>query len=120
MGASPPMTLLYVAAGVVFVLLVWIVGTINRFVRLRNPIRESWADLDVALQRRHDLIPNLVETVKAYAAFEQQTLQRVIDARNAALTQAGVATGGFAGSESALTQALSGLFARVEAYPQLK
>ncbi len=111
---------IYAGAGTAFLLLVWIVGTLNRFVRLRNLIRESWADLDVALQRRHDLIPNLVETVKGYAAFEQQTLQRVIDARNQALGQAGTATAMFAGAETALTQALTGFFARVEAYPQLK
>lgn len=101
------------------IVLLWVVVIFNRFARLSNLVRESWSDVDVALQRRHDLIPNLVNVVKGYAAFEQATLQRVIDARNVAVSRA-QSLPLQAQTEAVLTQALSGLFMRVEAYPQLK
>jgi LemA protein len=101
------------------ILVVWVILTRNRFARLRNLVRESLADVDVALQRRHDLIPNLVETVKGYAAFEQQTLQRVIDARNAAISQVR-SIPLQAQTEMVLAQAISGFMMRIEAYPELK
>lgn len=105
--------------GAAFLVLTWVLLTLNWFVRLRNLVRESSSDLDVALQRRHDLIPNLVETAKGYAAYEQATLQKVIDARNNAISQAR-SLPLQAMSEAVLTQALTGLFARLERYPDLK
>jgi LemA protein len=90
----------------------------NGLVRLRERVQASWADIDVQLKRRHDLIPNLVETVKGYATHEQSTLERVIQARNVAVSASGPAQQGAA--ENALTGALRSLFALSEAYPQLR
>src|SRR5436309_13645830 len=105
--------------GVPLVVLIWIIVSSNRLIQLRNLLKESWSDIDVQLKRRHDLIPNLVETVKAYATHEQTVLQRVIEARNQAMVQTD-STAAQMAQESVLVQALNGLFARVEAYPQLK
>jgi LemA protein len=90
----------------------------NRLVRLRNAGDNAWSDIDVQLKRRHDLIPNLVETVKGYAQHEQGTFSRVTDARARALQAAGPADR--AAAEGNLTKALGGLFAVAENYPQLK
>ncbi|MGF1632554.1 MAG: LemA family protein [Phycisphaerae bacterium] len=91
----------------------------NRLTRLRQHIRESWADIDVELKRRHDLIPNLVETVKGYAKHERETLERVVALRNkAAAPHAGAASQ--ANDEQHLQIGLRQLFAVAEAYPQLK
>ena len=103
----------------VVLVLVWGVATWNRFVRLRQHIRESWSDIDVELKRRHDLIPNLVETVKGYAEHERETLERVVRLRN----QAKAGSGGPArrsGDEIALLQGLKQIFALAEAYPELQ
>jgi LemA protein len=91
----------------------------NKLVRLRQLIRESWGNVDVALKRRYDLIPNLVNVVKGYAAHEQQTLQMVIDARNRAQANSG-AIGAQADDERQLVNATRQLFAVAEGYPQLK
>ncbi|MGC9671512.1 LemA family protein [Planosporangium sp. 12N6] len=104
----------------VVVVVGWAVAAYNRLVRLRTQVQASWAQVDVQLKRRHSLIPNLVETVKGYAAHERSTLESVVAARAAAAGTAGRGPREQAGAESALTQALGRLFALAEAYPQLK
>ncbi|MFC4107571.1 LemA family protein [Micromonospora zhanjiangensis] len=98
----------------------WAVATYNRLVRLRTQVRASWAQVDVQLKRRHSLIPNLVETVRGYAAHERGTLEAVTAARSAAAGSAGRDPGQRAGAEAALGQALGRLFALAEAYPRLR
>jgi len=110
---------LMVAGGAVLILLVWAVATYNRFVSLGKHMKESWSDIDVELKRRYDLIPNLVETVKGYAAYEQETLERITELRNKAMANEGSAASQ-AVDESALLIGLKKLFALVEAYPDLK
>ena len=95
-----------------------LVGIYNGLVALRNQVRNAWQQIGVQLKRRHDLIPNLVEVVKDYMGYEQETLDKVIRARNQALSATGVQ--GTAAAEGALSGALRSLFAVVEAYPQLK
>lgn len=90
----------------------------NRLVRLRNQSESAWADIDVQLKRRYDLIPNLVETVKGYASHERDTLEAVITARNRAMGATGPTEQ--AQAENMLTGALKSLFALSEAYPQLR
>jgi LemA protein len=108
-----------VAIVVVVVLLVlWAVAIYNRLVRTRNRVDNSWAQIEVQLKRRHDLIPNLVETVKGYAAHERGTFEAVTEARAAAQRAQGPAQAGQA--EGILSQALGRLFAVAEAYPELK
>jgi LemA protein len=96
------------------------VVTYNRLVRQRNQVQASWAQIDVQLKRRYDLIPNLVETVKGYAAHERGTLDAVVAARNGAITAAQARVGERAVAEDMLSQALGRLFALAEAYPDLK
>jgi LemA protein len=104
---------------VVAVLLVlWFIGVYNRLVGLRNGVEASWKQVDVQLQKRYDLVPNLVETVKGYAAHEKDTLEQVIAARNQAVNAQGAAAQGQA--EGALAGALSHIFALAESYPDLK
>ena len=105
---------------VVGVLALAVVAIYNSLVKLNVQTDNAWADIDVQLKRRHDLIPNVVETVKGYASHERQTLEAVIEARNRAVSvqSAGPAARGEA--EGALTSALRGLFALAEAYPQLR
>jgi len=100
------------------VLVVFVVVVYNGLVRLRVQAENAWADIDVQLKRRYDLIPNLVETVKGYAAHEKGTLEAVISARNRAMTAQGPAAK--AEAENMLTGALRQLFALAEAYPQLR
>jgi LemA protein len=102
----------------VVLLLLYVLSQYNALVRLRNRVEAAWAQIDVQLKRRWDLIPNLVETVKGYAAHERETLESVIAARNAATTASGPAAA--AQSENILTGALRQLFAVAEAYPDLK
>ena len=105
---------------VLLVLLVLVgVGLYNGLVRLRNVVQESWRQIDVELTRRHDLIPNLVETVKGYAAHERETLQAVTNARAMAAAP-GASPAQQAQQENVLTAALGRLFAVAEAYPDLK
>jgi LemA protein len=104
----------------VILLLVWGVVTYNKLVRQRNQVDAAWAQIDVQLKRRYDLIPNLVETVKGYAAHERGTLDAVIQARNSAVGNSQSAPGSRAETENALTQTLGRLFALAEAYPNLK
>jgi len=100
-------------------ILIWVVATINRFVRLRQHLRESWADIDVELKRRYDLIPNLVETVKGYARHEEEVLTRVVELRNLAVANQGSASSQ-AKDESNLLMGLKQVFALAEGYPELK
>ena len=114
-----------VVGGVVCVLLVaviiWVVAAYNRLVRLRNQADASWAQIDVQLKRRYDLIPNLVETVKGYAGHERGTLEAVVVARGNAMNLAqGAGPAARGQAEGALTQALGRLLAVAEAYPDLK
>jgi LemA protein len=92
----------------------------NRFVRLRQHCKNAWADVDVQLKRRHDLIPNLVEVVKGYAAHERDTLLRVTEARAGALAHTDDGPAARAAAEARLTQAIQGMRIRVEAYPDLQ
>jgi LemA protein len=103
---------------VVVVTLFWFVLTYNRLVQLRTQVRNSWASVEVQLKRRHDLIPNLVQTVQGYAAHERETLEAVDDARTNAALAPGPA-GQAAGNDS-LTRSLNSLFAVAESYPDLK
>jgi LemA protein len=107
-----------VVLALVGVLLLFLIVTYNRLVQLRNRIDAAWSQIDVQLRRRHDLIPNLVETVKGYAAHERQTLEAVIAARRQAVDATGVEQQ--AQAENMLTGALRQLFALAEAYPDLK
>lgn len=103
---------------VIAVLAVGVITIYNGLVRLRVQCDSAWADIDVQLKRRHDLIPNVVETVKGYAGHERKTLEDVVNARNRAMAVQGPAAKGEA--EGVLTQALKSLFALAEAYPQLR
>jgi LemA protein len=109
-----------IGVGVLFlVVLIWWIGTYNRFVRLKHTTKESWADIDVELKRRYELIPNLVETVKGYAKHEASVLERVVQLRNTAMQNHGPAASQ-AKDENALLLGMKSLFAVVESYPQLK
>ena len=113
------MNALLIAGGAVLLLALAIVISYNRFVRQRNLVEESWRQVDVELRRRYDLIPNLVETVKGYAAHERATLEAVIRARASAQAEHGSrAEQGH--EETTLTRSLRGLLAVAEAYPELK
>jgi LemA protein len=109
---------LAIAGGVALILILAVIGLYNGLVTKRLQVRSAWAQIDVQLKRRYDLIPNLVETVKGYASHERDTLERVIQARNAAVSSQGAAAAGKA--EAALGGALRQLFALSEAYPDLK
>ncbi len=112
------MIAIIVIVAIVVIAVLIFVFQYNGLVRLRNRIDNAWSQIDVQLQRRHDLIPNLVETVKGYAAHERETLERVVQARNQAVSAQGPAAQGQA--ENVLTGALRQLFAVAEAYPDLK
>jgi len=99
-------------------LVVWLIAKYNSLITLRNQVNNGWKQIDVQLKRRHDLIPNLVETVKGYMQFEQDTLRQVVEARNAAVSAKGVADS--AAKEGELSSALTRLFALFENYPNLK
>jgi LemA protein len=109
---------LLIILGVIAVVAIIVIGIYNRLVALRQTCNQAFADVDVQLKQRHDLIPNLVETVKGYAAHEKGTLEAVIQARNAAMAAASPADQ--AQAENVLSGALRQLFALSEAYPDLK
>lgn len=111
--------LLIVLGAIVVITGIWAVATYNGFVRLRNLVQESWRQIDVELHRRHDLIPNLVETVKGYAAHERGVFDEVTTAR-AAAASGGSGPAEQAAQENQLTAALGRLFAVAEAYPELR
>jgi len=105
---------------VIAVIAVAVIAIYNGLVRLNVQAGNAWADIDVQLKRRSDLIPNVVETVKGYASHERQTLEAVVTARNRAVSAQGAGPAERAQAEGALTGALRGLFALAEAYPQLR
>jgi LemA protein len=109
-----------VVLGLVLLVVVWAVATYNGLVSLRNRADGAWADIDVQLRRRHDLVPNLVETVKGYAAHERGTLEDVVRARQQAVSLAGGTPEERARVEGQLTGMLRSLFALSERYPQLR
>ena len=121
------MPLFYIVLVILVVVVLWAVFAYNRFVKLVQRTKEAWADIDVQLKRRHDLIPNLIETVKGYAAHERETFDEVTHARAEAtkvhvdpsnITPEQIAA--MAGAEQALTQSLGKLLAVAESYPDLK
>lgn len=112
------MTGMYIALGIIALVVVWIIFTYNRFVSYVNRAKEAWSDIEVQMKRRYDLIPNLVDTVKGYAAHEKQAFESVTNARAQAMGAQSVADHGKA--ENMLTGALKSLFAIAEAYPDLK
>lgn len=112
------MTIVYVLLAIVAVLLLWLVFTYNRLVTFVNRTKESWSDIDVQLKRRYDLIPNLVEAVKGYAAHEREAFEKVTAARAQAIGAQSVQEK--AEAENQLSGALKSLFAVAEAYPQLR
>jgi LemA protein len=109
---------LLVVGGLVVVAALWLVVTYNSLVRTRNQVRNSWSQIDVQLKRRHDLIPNLVETAKGYMEHERETLEEVTRARNMAQQASGPGEAGDA--EQRLSNALGQFFLVVERYPDLK
>jgi LemA protein len=111
-------TALWIILGVIVVIIAAIIAMYNGLIRLKVRVDEAWSDIDVQLKRRYDLIPNLVETVKGYAAHEKETLDAVITARNSAM-QAGSADAK-AKAENALSDTLKSIFALAESYPNLK
>lgn len=110
--------MVWIVLGIVAVVVVWVIVKYNSLVTLRNQVQNGWKQIDVQLKRRHDLIPNLVNTVKGIMEFEQETLQKVIQARSAAMGAHGAADA--AAKEGALSDALSKFFVVVEQYPQLR
>jgi len=108
-----------IITGVILAVVVFVViGIFNGLVRLRNQVKNAWSQIDVQLKRRHDLIPNLVETAKGYMTHERETLENITKARNLASQASGVAEQGQA--ESSLNQAMSQFYVVVENYPDLK
>lgn len=96
----------------------WLIALYNSLIKLRNQTQEAWSDIDVQLKRRYDLIPNLVETAKGYAKHEQETFQKVIEARNSAMSTENVEDK--AQAENMLSSTLKSIFALAESYPDLK
>jgi LemA protein len=113
MAVSFIVLLLVLAAG-----LLWLVALYNRFIRGKNLMQEAWSGIDVQLKRRHDLLPNLLETVKGYMQYERGVLQEITDLRSRSISATSVREKGEA--ENALSQTLRSLFAVAEAYPDLK
>ena len=108
----------WVVLGVIAVIVIWVISIYNSLVAMRQRVNQSFADIDVQLKQRHDLIPNLVETVKGYAAHERGTLEAVVQARNTAIAAPGIEQK--VAAENMLTGALRQLFALSESYPDLK
>jgi len=108
----------WVVLAAVAVGIFWIIAKYNGLIQLKNQVANGWKQIDVQLKRRHDLIPNLVSTVKGVMSFEQETLEKVVAARSAAMGARGAADA--AVKENALTDALSKFFVVVEQYPQLR
>lgn len=107
-----------IVLGVIAAVIGWLIFVYNGLVAMRQRVNQAFGDIDVQLKQRHDLIPNLVETVKGYAGHERQTLEAVVQARNAAMTAQGPAA--VAAAENQLSGALRQLFALAESYPDLK
>ncbi len=103
---------------VVILIIIWLIAVYNSLIKSRNRVDEAWSDIDVQLKRRYDLIPNLVETVKAYATHEREVFQKVTEARASAMQAKGIEEKGKA--ENMLSNTLKSLFAVAENYPDLK
>ena len=116
---QPVVIALAVIGGVLLIAIIWLIATYNRFIRIRQHITESWSDVDVELKRRHELIPNLVATVKGYAAHERSVFEEVASLRTRAMAPHASA-GETAADETALGRAVARLIAVAEAYPELK
>ena len=116
--SSATRSILYIILAIVFAFILFVVVKYNGFIALKNHVEEAWADIDVQLKRRYDLIPNLVNTVKGYATHESTAFEKVTEARAKAISASGVAEKGEA--DNALTGTLKSLFAVAEAYPELK
>jgi len=114
------MIAVYVIVGIIVVLLFLLMGFYNGLVRLRNQVKNAWAQIDVQLKRRYDLIPNLVETVRGYMKHERETLEAVTKARNLAQQVSSAGAGARGKAEGELSAALSRLLAVAESYPDLK
>lgn len=114
------MQTLLILAGILVVLALLMITVYNRFVKNRNLVNDAWSNIDVALKRRYDLIPNLVETVKGYTAHEKDTFEKVIQARNQAMAVPSGDINTQIKAENQLQQTLRSLFALGEAYPDLK
>ena len=112
------MTILYIVLAILAVIVLWFIVSYNSFITLTNRAKEAWSDIQVQMKRRYDLIPNLVETVKGYAAHESSAFENVTKARAAAM--GATSTADKAQAENQLTGALKSLFAVSEAYPDLK
>ena len=110
----------WIVIGLIVVLVLWIITIYNGLVALRQRVNQAFSDIDVQTKQRHDLVPNLVETVKGYAGHERGTLEAVVQARNAAIAAQSGGVAAQAAAENALTGALRQLFALSEAYPDLK
>ncbi|HLD28120.1 MAG TPA: LemA family protein [Patescibacteria group bacterium] len=110
---------LWVLAGVIVIVLFWLIAIYNGLIKLKTRTDEAWSDIDVQLKRRYDLIPNLIETVKGYASHEQETFAKVIQARNMAMQQTGTVEAK-AKAENMLSSTLKSIFALAESYPDLK
>lgn len=111
---------MWIILALVVLLVVGAIIMFNGLIRLRNRVENAWAQIDVQLKRRFDLIPNLIETVKAYAAHEKGTLDAVIQARNSAMTATNAGPAAAGAADTALTTSLRQVFALSEAYPDLK
>lgn len=114
------MAVIVVVLVLIALLVAWLVGMFNSLVRARNEVGNAWSQIDVQLNRRHDLIPNLVETVRGYMTHERETLEAVTRARQQAVQISGSSVEDKARAENALSQTLRSLFAVSENYPQLK
>lgn len=114
------MVTLIIFLGILALIALFLVNVFNRFATLRNLVKDAWSNIDVALKRRYDLIPNLVETVKGYAKHEKSTLEAVINARNAAMAVPSGDINAQIKAENQLQQSLRSIFALGEAYPDLK
>ena len=110
----------WIIIGAIVLLVLWIIMIYNGLVAMRQRVNQAFADIDVQTKQRHDLIPNLVETVKGYASHERGTLEAVVQARNAAITAGAGGVAAQAAAENVLSGALRQLFALSEAYPDLK
>jgi len=118
MAGKEKMIVVWVILGIIFLIVLWFVAVFNGIVILRNRTKEAWSDIDVQLKRRHDLIPNLVESVKGYAKHESGVFEKVTQARAEAIGAKAPAE--IAEKENVLTGALKSVFAVAEAYPQLR
>jgi LemA protein len=110
----------WIILGVIALLVIWVILIYNGLVAMRQRVNQAFADVDVQLKQRHDLVPNLVETVKGYASHERGTLEAVVQARNAAVAAQSGGPAQMAQAENMLSGALRQLFALAEAYPDLK